>query len=207
VNSYLTVRSEAEAELVVEKSRFIAYVTPASSKGEADIFFEKIRKLHRQATHNVPACVIGENRLVQWASDDGEPSGTSGAPILRMLIEEGLSDVAVIVTRYFGGVKLGTGGLVRAYTAAAKRGVEAAGLAKVSERVVFSYIIDYNLFGKIESLSEEFFSIESKIFAEKVTLEISAEPEDRESVLSRMEQLTFGAKPVSEKIETVKSII
>ncbi|MDR1272501.1 MAG: YigZ family protein [Clostridiales Family XIII bacterium] len=207
MNSYLTVRREAQAELTIEKSRFIAHVAPVSSKGDADIFFEKIRKLHRQATHNVPACVIGEHRITQWASDDGEPSGTSGAPILHMLVEEGLSDIAVVVTRYFGGVKLGTGGLVRAYTAAAKRGIEAAGLAKVSERVVFTWIIDYNLLGKIENLREELFSVDDKVFAEKVTLGISTEPENRESALSRMEQLTFGVRPVSEKTEIVKTNI
>ena len=125
---YSTVAKEASAEQTIEKSRFITYVRPVSTREEADAFIAEIKKKHKDATHNVPAMVIGEGFQIQWASDDGEPQGTSGAPIVQMLVQEGITNVAVVVTRYFGGIKLGTGGLVRAYTSSAKLGLEAAGI-------------------------------------------------------------------------------
>ena len=135
---YSTVLGEASAEQVIEKSRFIAYVSPVQSREEADAFIASIRKKHKDATHNVPAIVLGDKMQVQWASDDGEPQGTSGAPMVQMLVKEGITNVAVVVTRYFGGIKLGTGGLVRAYTSSAKLGLEAAGLCDVEEMSVLT---------------------------------------------------------------------
>ena len=123
---YRTVKKQAEAEQIIEKSRFIAHVCPVSSKEEADEFISRIKAEYKDATHNVPAMVIGDKSQIQWASDDGEPQGTSGAPIVQMLVKEGITDVVIVVTRYFGGIKLGTGGLVRAYTGSAKLGLEAA---------------------------------------------------------------------------------
>ncbi|MDR2089317.1 MAG: YigZ family protein, partial [Clostridiales Family XIII bacterium] len=101
---YTTAAGEAEREQVIEKSRFIGCVRPVRDRAEADAFFAARRALHRTATHNVPALVLGEKGELQWASDDGEPQGTSGAPILRLLAGEGLTNVALMVTRYFGGV-------------------------------------------------------------------------------------------------------
>ena len=115
---YKTVRNEAEVTNIIEKSRFIAYVRPVSSKEEADAFVAEIKAKHKDATHNVPAMVIGDKFQIQWASDDGEPQGTSGAPMVQMMVKEGITNVAVVVTRYFGGIKLGAGGLTRAYTKA-----------------------------------------------------------------------------------------
>ena len=128
---YSTVTGYGEAEQYIEKSRFIAYVKPAETKEEADAFIAEIKKKHKDATHNVPAMVLGDKFQIQWASDDGEPQGTSGAPMVQMMVNEGITNVVVVVTRYFGGIKLGTGGLVRAYTNSAKLGLEAAGLCDV----------------------------------------------------------------------------
>ena len=111
---YKTVGKAAQAEQIIEKSRFITHVRPVTSREEADSFFAEIKKEYKDATHNVPAMVIGDKFQIQWASDDGEPQGTSGAPIVQMLVNEEITNVALVVTRYFGGVKLGTGGLVRA---------------------------------------------------------------------------------------------
>ena len=102
---YSTVRGQAQAEQVVEKSRFIAYVSPAETREEADAFIASIRKKHKDATHNVPAVVLGDKFQIQWASDDGEPQGTSGAPIVQFLVNEGITNVVIVVTRYFGGIK------------------------------------------------------------------------------------------------------
>jgi uncharacterized YigZ family protein len=112
---YKTVAKQAEAEQIIEKSRFIAYVKPVESKEEADEFIASIKSEHKSATHNVPAFVIGDQFQLQWASDDGEPQGTSGAPMVQMLVKEGITNVVIVVTRYFGGIKLGIPGLIRAY--------------------------------------------------------------------------------------------
>ena len=139
---YSTVRGAASAEQIIEKSRFIAYVAPVSDREEAEAFITSIRKKHKDATHNVPAMVLGDKMQTQWASDDGEPQGTSGAPIVQMLVAQGITNVVVVVTRYFGGIKLGTGGLVRAYTSSAKLGLAAAGVCDVCERNVLTYALD-----------------------------------------------------------------
>ena len=148
--SYYTVAESASAEVTIEKSRFIAYVMPVSSKDDADMFIASIRDKNRDATHNVPAYVIGPDQKVMWSSEDGEPQGTAGAPVLKMLLSEGLSDVCIVITRYFGGIKLGTGGLVRAYTQVAKAALEKAGKAAVTDMLLQKMSCDYKTYNKIE---------------------------------------------------------
>lgn len=152
---YKTVRKQAEAVQVIEKSRFIAHVCPVESREEADVFLEEIREKYKDATHNVPAMVIGDKSQIQWASDDGEPQGTSGAPMVQMMVKEGLTNLIVVVTRYFGGIKLGTGGLVRAYTSSAKLGLEAAGICSVRELAELTVKIDYPHLAKIQNMASE----------------------------------------------------
>ena len=152
---YKTVRKRAEAVQVIEKSRFIAHVCPVESREEADVFLAEIREKYKDATHNVPAMVIGDKSQIQWASDDGEPQGTSGAPMVQMMVKEGLANLIVVVTRYFGGIKLGTGGLVRAYTSSAKLGLEAAGICSVRELAELTVKIDYPHLAKIQNMASE----------------------------------------------------
>ncbi|MDD3350306.1 MAG: YigZ family protein [Eubacteriales bacterium] len=190
---YRTIKKEAEAELLVEKSRFIAYVKPVGSKEEADAFFSKIRGLHRNANHNVPAFVIGERFEQQWASDDGEPQGTSGVPMLQMMIKEGLTNVALIVTRYFGGIKLGTGGLMRAYTGAAKQALLAAEICEVHELALLAFSMDYTYLGKLQNLSENGeFQILETTFTDKVAVTIAVEPERTEELRKTIANLSGG---------------
>lgn len=152
---YKTVRKQAEAVQVIEKSRFIAHVCPVELREEADVFLAEIREKYKDATHNVPAMVIGDKSQIQWASDDGEPQGTSGAPMVQMMVKEGLTNLIVVVTRYFGGIKLGTGGLVRAYTSSAKLGLEAAGICSVRELAELTVKIDYPHLAKIQNMASE----------------------------------------------------
>ncbi|MEL7655426.1 MAG: YigZ family protein, partial [Bacillota bacterium] len=130
---YKTVMKEAEIEQIIDKSRFIGYIKPVESREEAEAFITQIRSKHKAATHNVPAFVIGEQFQQQWASDDGEPQGTSGAPIVQMLVKEGITNIVLVITRYFGGIKLGTGGLVRAYTGTAKLALEEGQICAAKE--------------------------------------------------------------------------
>lgn len=157
---YKTVRKQAEAVQVIDKSRFIAHVFPVESREEADAFLAEIREKYKDATHNVPAMVIGDKSQIQWASDDGEPQGTSGAPIVQMMVKEGLTNLIVVVTRYFGGIKLGTGGLVRAYTSSAKLGLEAAGVCSVREMAELTVKIDYPYLAKIQNMASEQLDLE-----------------------------------------------
>jgi len=187
-----TVLGPGEAEQTIERSRFICYVSPAESREEAEEFFAAIRKKHKDATHNVPAMVLGDKMQIQWASDDGEPQGTSGAPMAQMLVSMGLTNVAVIVTRYFGGIKLGTGGLVRAYTSSLKLGLEAAGIGGVYEMSVLQYEMDYAAYSKLESRPQDLFRIESTQYGEKVTVELSFDPDKENDVVGILTNITNG---------------
>lgn len=124
-NRYMTVKDRGIAEIVEKRSRFIATVIPIENEAQALEFLDSTRRKYWDATHNVYAYITRENNIERY-SDDGEPSGTAGVPVLDMLKKEGLTNIAVVVTRYFGGTLLGTGGLVHAYSKSAKAGVEAA---------------------------------------------------------------------------------
>ena len=146
---YKTVYSRGSAEIVEKKSRFIASVSPVSSEEEAIAFVNSVKSKYRDARHNVYAYVIKDNNISRF-TDDGEPSGTAGAPVLDVLLKEGITDAAIVVTRYFGGTLLGTGGLVRAYGKAAKDGVLDA---KICEKIYCHEIqlrAPYDLHGKIK---------------------------------------------------------
>lgn len=205
---YKTVAKQAEAEQIIEKSRFIAYVKPVETKEEADAFIASIKAEHKSATHNVPAFVIGDQFQLQWASDDGEPQGTSGAPMVQMLVKEGITNVVIVVTRYFGGIKLGTGGLVRAYTSSAKLGLEAAGICEVKEMAVLKYKVDYSFLSKIQNMAQGgLFSIEDIIYEADVTMKIVCEIEDTEEVKGLFTNLTSAsAVLVSETTELTKKL-
>ena len=192
--NYKTVAEEASAEQIIEKSRFIGYIKSVESRDEAEAFIKEIRTMHKNATHNVPAYIIGERSQLQWASDDGEPSGTSGAPMLHLLAGEGVTNVVIVVTRYFGGIKLGTGGLVRAYTGTARLALEAAGLCEVREFDMISFGIDYSYYGKIQNMEQSgLFKITDASFEENVKLTLQSDPESTENILKALSEMTGGA--------------
>ena len=150
-NIYRTIHRYGEDEMVINKSRFIGYAMPIGSENEALDFIEKIKSKHRDATHNVYAYVFGEDNNIQRFSDDGEPSGTAGIPALEVIKKEELRNVVVVVTRYFGGIKLGTGGLIRAYTKGAKIGLEAGIIIDKVLHTKLKIRIDYTIYGTIEN--------------------------------------------------------
>lgn len=190
---YRTVAREASGEHEVQKSRFIAHVRPVETREEADEFYAEIRKKYRDARHNVPAFVLGDKFQVQWASDDGEPQGTSGAPMVQMLVSEEITNVAVMVTRYFGGIKLGTGGLVRAYTAALKEGLEAAGIVEIRDMHEFKAKFDYSCLPKLQNMAANGrFVIEDTAYEDMVILTVICEPEEAENVKNLMSDVSQG---------------
>ena len=150
-DDYKTVKKQAHDEFVEKRSRFIGYCTPVTTEEEATDFIAHIRAKHWDARHNVYAYSLREGNTKRY-SDDGEPSGTAGMPVLDVIVKNGVTDVCVVVTRYFGGVLLGTGGLVRAYSQAAKIGLDAAEIVLMERCVRCSLRCSYNRYGKVAAL-------------------------------------------------------
>ena len=151
---YKALYRGGEAELVEKKSRFIATTFPVNSEEEAISFLEAVRKKYWDATHNCSAYVIGRNQELQRCSDDGEPNGTAGRPMLEVLLGEGIHNMAVVVTRYFGGTLLGTGGLVRAYSGAVKAGLRNSVLVEKRLGIRLQVDTDYSGIGKIQYIAK-----------------------------------------------------
>lgn len=148
-DAYRSVAGYGEAEFVIEKSRFIGYALPVASEDEARAFIAELRELHPQATHVCSAWIIGAGGLAMRFSDDGEPSGTAGVPMLEVLKKEDLTDVVCAVVRYFGGVKLGAGGLIRAYTRGAVVALEAGRITTWTRHRALTLTADYTFQGTL----------------------------------------------------------
>ncbi|WP_062237744.1 YigZ family protein [Fictibacillus sp. FJAT-27399] len=151
LSNYFTVKETGEHEIVIERSRFIAHFARATTEAEAIEFIQRIKKMHHSANHNCSAYLIGEHDHIQKANDDGEPSGTAGVPMLEVLKKRKLKDVVVVVTRYFGGIKLGAGGLIRAYGKSVSEGLNAIGVVERKLMQIVHTKIDYTLLGKVEN--------------------------------------------------------
>ena len=191
---YTTLEKEAHAEQTIEKSRFIAHAAPAASREEAELFIEKIRAQYRDATHNVPAFVLGDKQQTVWGSDDGEPGGTAGSPVALLIANEGLTNTVVVVTRYFGGIKLGPGGLVRAYTSSARLALEAAGRLDVYERAEKKVRVDYTFLGKLQNAEKDApFALSVLDWSDKVTVSLSYAPEDEAAVMQLVNNICSGS--------------
>lgn len=162
---------EISKEFEEKKSLFIGNIKRIYTEDEGKNFLEKIRKNHPEASHNCWAYILGEKKLKKRYSDDGEPQGTAGIPILECINKKDITDVIVVVTRYFGGVLLGAGGLVRAYTKACSLAIEESGIVEVVPGVLVNLIISYDLLGKFQhSFLEDKIHIEDTIYADKVTI-------------------------------------
>lgn len=204
---YKTIHTFGYDEVIINKSRFIGYAKPISSEDEAIQFIEEIKSKHRDATHNVYAYVIGENSNIQRYSDDGEPSGTAGIPTLEVIKKEDLRNVVVVVTRYFGGIKLGAGGLVRAYTRGAKIGLEAA---QIIEKVLYRKIkirVDYTLYGKVENeLIRMGYITDETIYDDAVNLIILCEIDNTENLKQLITDITSAKASFEDICEEYYSV-
>ena len=200
IERYKTVYHRAHAEYIDKKSRFIATVCPVQSEEAAQIFIEEMRKMYRDATHNVFAYQVGACDQIQRYSDDGEPTGTAGMPILDLLRGAGLKNTAVVVTRYFGGTLLGTGGLVRAYAKSAKEGIAAAGIIEKILYRLFHVTVEYTLQGKVqyEILQKEYI-IYDTLYAEKITFVILVQNPLKDVFIKEVMELTSGQTMIEEK--------
>lgn len=196
---YRTTFSYGEDEVMINKSRFIGYSLPINSEEEALDFVETIKSKHKDATHNVYAYVVGENSNIQRFNDDGEPSGTAGIPVLEVIKKEDLRNIVIVVTRYFGGIKLGGGGLIRAYTRAAKIGLDAGIVIDMTPHTNLLMNIDYTLYGRIENyLMTNNYTVDEVEFEQDVSIYISVETLKLEKFKSDMTNLTNGSIEINE---------
>lgn len=196
---YRTVYEGGEGEIVEKKSRFIAAVKPVSAEDEALAFIESVRKRHWNATHNCYAYVIGERSELARCSDDGEPNGTAGKPMLDVLQGEELRNTAVVVTRYFGGTLLGTGGLVRAYAQAVKAGLASSVIITKIRGVKLRIGTDYTGLGKIQYiLGQKGLKILGSEYADNVKLEVLVPEDAVEAVRSDITEGSSGQASMEE---------
>ena len=189
---YKTVKIESSDEFTEKRSRFIGYVKPVKTEAEATEFINSIRSKHWDARHNVYAYSLREGNIKRY-SDDGEPSGTAGMPVLDVITKNEVYDVCVVVTRYFGGVLLGTGGLVRAYSQGSKIALEAGQVVLMQNCLVCSLTCTYNQYGKISSLIPDNGGvIDDSVFETDVKLSFHIKPDGLPALNKKLADLTSG---------------
>ncbi|GIN76099.1 MULTISPECIES: YigZ family protein [Bacillus] len=202
LQSYLTVAGEGTHEIVIEKSRFICHLSRVSTEEEAQNFINHIKKQHWNATHNCSAYVIGENDQIQKANDDGEPSGTAGVPMLEVLKKRNLKDTCAVVTRYFGGIKLGAGGLIRAYGKSVSEGLNHVGVVERKLMRVIHTTVNYTWIGKLENeLRESPYQIKDIHYADDVEFETYVKESEKQAFTEWITELTNGKSENREGIQ------
>lgn len=202
LQSYLTVVGEGTHEIVIEKSRFICHLSRVSTEEEAQNFINHIKKQHWNATHNCSAYVIGENDQIQKANDDGEPSGTAGVPMLEVLKKRNLKDTCAVVTRYFGGIKLGAGGLIRAYGKSVSEGLNHVGVVERKLMRVMHTTVNYTWLGKLENeLRESPYQIKDIHYADDVEFETYVKESEKQAFTKWITELTNGKSENREGIQ------
>ena len=197
--SYKTIYEQAQDSFVEKKSEFIGHIAPVKTPEEAAAFIELIRSQNRKAKHNVYAYILRDKNTTRYC-DDGEPQGTGGVPVLDVLQKAGLTDVCVVVTRYFGGVLLGANGLVRAYSQGCKIAVNAARIMQMHECSRFEFSCDYNMYGKVSYVLPDFEVIKEKEdFADVVNISVLVKSELCKAFIDKMTDISNGQISLSEE--------
>ncbi len=198
MKEYKTVEKENYDEFVEKKSKFIGYVKPVKTQEEAVSFVNSIKSKHWDATHNVYAYVLRENNIQRY-SDDGEPSGTAGVPVLDVILKNNLVDVCVVVTRYFGGILLGAGGLVRAYSHGSKIAVESGNIITMAPCKIMSVNVQYNFYDRMNILLNDFgANIEKSDFSNDVHIEFTLKESLVKDLQDKLTDLSNGSYVLSE---------
>jgi uncharacterized YigZ family protein len=175
-------KQNSESIFIEKKSKFISYIAHVYTEQEAVDFVNAIKKKHYDASHNCSAFIVGETGDIQRSSDDGEPSGTAGLPILEVLRKESLTNTAIVVTRYFGGIMLGAGGLIRAYTQGCADAVKAAGIMRLQPYGLYEITIDYNMLSKMQyEMSKKEYLISNIQYLDIVILKMLVIPEQSQA--------------------------
>lgn len=192
MREYKTVELESSDYFVEKKSKFIGYAKPVSTQDEAVEFINTIKSKHWDATHNVYAYVLRENNTQRY-SDDGEPSGTAGVPVLDVILKENVTDVCVVATRYFGGTLLGAGGLVRAYSHTSKIALDAAHIITMANCQIYSVIVDYSFYDRLNVLLSDFgANVINSDFSTSVCVEFSIKEDTSELLKDKLTDISNG---------------
>lgn len=200
LEQYKTVIKQGQAEIIEKKSRFIATIRPVKTEQQAREFIEEMKKKYWDATHNVFAYQIGERNEIQRFSDDGEPQGTAGMPVLDVLQREDIKNTAIVVTRYFGGTLLGTGGLVRAYGKSAKEGLLSAGICNVILYKKFRVTISYTDSGKVQyEILQNGYELYDTIYTENVSYVVLVKFEQGNTFLKKIIDVTANRAEITEE--------
>ena len=198
LSNYYTVKENGFHEIIIQKSRFITYLARATTEEQAQAFISELKKKHHDANHNCSAYVIGERNEIQKANDDGEPSGTAGVPMLEVLKKRDLRDTVVVVTRYFGGIKLGGGGLIRAYGSSVSEALNAVGVVERIEHTVVSVNVDYTWLGKLKNeLRASVHPIDQIHYLDQVQIDVLVKTADVPDFLDWMTNMTNGQANLS----------
>ena len=205
---FTSVSKEFRHEYIVDKSRFITTIYPCTTEEEAQVFIGRINKEFWDATHNCTAYALGPKQEQQRSSDNGEPSGTAGKPMLEVLKKTGITNVAVVVTRYFGGIKLGAGGLIRAYSHSVAETLRLAPKELHTTRTQLQATIDYSLYGAVERFVQDKKLHYEANFGEHVTVTILVPPTDVEGIQKELQDMSHGAATctILDSIEVVLPI-
>ncbi|EJD81437.1 YigZ family protein [Staphylococcus epidermidis] len=191
--SIITIKQAHSIENVISKSRFIAYIKPVSTENEAKAFIDAIKTKHKDATHNCSAYTVGPEMNIQKANDDGEPSGTAGIPMLEILKKLEIHNVCVVVTRYFGGIKLGAGGLIRAYSGAVREVIYDIGRVELREAIPVTVTLDYDQTGKFEyELASTTFLLREQFYTDKVSYQIDVVKNEYDAFIDFLNRITSG---------------
>lgn len=190
---FISVANEFRHEYIIEKSRFITTICPCSTETDAQAFINRINKEFWDARHNCTAYALGPKQEQQRSSDNGEPSGTAGKPMLEVLKKTGITNVAVVVTRYFGGIKLGAGGLIRAYSHSVSETLQLAPKELHTTRMQLQTTIDYALYGSLERYLQNAQLHYEATFGEQIELTILVPPNDIERIQKELQDMSHGA--------------
>ena len=208
MNEYKTVFESGESTIIIEKSKFIGYSRHVETEEDALTFINEIKKKNKDATHNVSAYILGEKKNAQKYSDDGEPSGTAGIPILELMKKEELTNSAIVVTRYFGGIKLGAGGLVRAYSKSAKSTLENSLISQKKIFIPIEILFDYSFLGKIQNdISTRIILSSKPAFEDVVKYTIYVDKEEIDSSINHINDLTSGNVIIDIKDEVLLDFV
>ncbi|MCO7176425.1 YigZ family protein [Sporolactobacillus kofuensis] len=202
LEKYRTIQSSSSVETEIKRSRFIASVYPVETENEAEQLIQTVRKEHWKANHNCFAYIIGKKQEIQKASDDGEPSGTAGVPILDVLKRRHVCNALVIVTRYFGGIKLGAGGLIRAYAHSTSSGLNEADVIEQIPSFQWAVTVDYHLSGTLDNkLRESHYAVKEIRYLDKVTFDLYTDQEEEHLFIDWITDLTNGQAQIEKRCE------
>lgn len=208
MKNYITIKEQTTNEVIINKSRFITTLFKVESEEEAKEQIAEIKAQHKGANHNCSAYVIGDQHQIQKANDDGEPSGTAGVPMLETLKKEDVHNVVVIVTRYFGGIKLGTGGLIRAYQSGVTEAIQKSGKVSMELSIKYEVTLNYDQTGKFEyELAQTDYLLVDQLYTDKVTYTIHVKSKDQQAFETFVSQQTQGTGEIKKEAEMLLPFI